>query len=325
MSNVSNTGKKGVLNTGFNQLYNQVFCKQLYPNSQFISIPNSTFGPNLKGTPNNVTSKESDCLENCLKDDYCTAYTYDKTLGSNSLNCTLYRNNFPNEIISGSPGKNSGYSLQFSYDYNSLTDDQKKNVQQKCVNQYLNNINFPGQNIDLTSAIKFKKYDYDTTNISTDPSILYKLYSQNGIPTKILSQPTYVLDAVNVNMKSISDPVIDNYSRSYDTFMQNQAISANVQNVVKTANPDNDNLIQTLQTSNSDITDEYITGRIKVMDDIEKSVVSQIGNEKFTNKIDSESIYEFNYNIVLVIIILIIIFFIITTIILNMKKIKQKK
>jgi hypothetical protein len=334
--NSNSNPNKGVLNSGFNQLYNQVFCKQLSPTGQFIKVPNSTL-EGVTGNPNNKSQDESQCLAICSGDPNCTAYTFDSTLGSNTYNCTLFRNKFPTAINSNQAGKNSGYSLQFSYDYRTLNDAQKKNVRQKCVNQYLNNTFKKLNNVDLTSVLKFEPGTYNSVKINTDPSLLYDLYNKNGIKTNIDANQTYINIQDKPVLTARSDPIIDNYKQRYNTYMQNQAIAANVKNVISTANSDSTSLLQDLHNSSKNVTTQYIAGEQQNMDDISNFLLEQIGNdsaissitlnEGFSNKISSESseIVGFNYNIMLIGVILIIIIGIIITIIFNMKKTKNRK
>lgn len=332
-SAVSNSNNKGVLNSGYNQLYNQVFCKQLFVDSQFIKLSNSTL-EGVTGTPNNKSSNEMECLATCSSDPNCTAYTFDTTKGSNTYNCTLYRNQFPTAINSNKSGKNSGYSLQFSYDYRTLTDNQKKNVRQKCVNQYLNNTFKNLNNVDLTPALKFKPSTFTSVKIETDPQVLYDLYNRNGIKTTISPQEKYEIIKDNPVLSSRSDPIIDNYKQRYNTYMQNQAISANIKNIIASANTDSTDLLHELQVSSENITSQYIKGEEKNMDNISDYILKEINNggsleskEGFSNKVDSEStkIIGFNYNILLIGIILIIIIAIIVYIIFNIKKTKRRK
>ena len=186
----------------------------------------------------------------------------------------------------------------------------------------------------MTPALKFKPSTFTSVKIETDPQVLYDLYNRNGIKTTISPQEKYEIIKDNPVLSSRSDPIIDNYKQRYNTYMQNQAISANIKNIIASANTDSTDLLHELQVSSENITSQYIKGEEKNMDNISDYILKEINNggsleskEGFSNKVDSEStkIIGFNYNILLIGIILIIIIAIIVYIIFNIKKTKRRK
>jgi hypothetical protein len=346
MANTPNKNIKGELNTGFNQLYNPIFCKQLNTNQEFIQLPSQTFditefNKSGKLIVNNKVPTENDCLINCYNDQYCTAYTFDNTAGSNTPNCALYRGNFPSKINPTTNTQyNSGYSLQFSYDYNKLSEDQKKNVRQKCTNQFLNTKLGNNYSMDLTSCLKFKPRNFDSMTVETNPECLYNIYNTPNVNTNLTDtqiESTFILNEENIKMNALTDPIIDKYKRIYDAYYQDVSIASNIKNIVVQAIPNTSNLFQDLQESANNITNQYISSVEGNMDNISSFLLSQIGNEPFSSNIDDESkkiikessnnnnnnIYNLNYNVLLIIIILIILILIII-ITLYIKRNKKK-
>jgi hypothetical protein len=246
-----------IINTGFNELYNQIFCDLFTTNSGFNQCKDCNYGKQQSVYNESTQVGEQNCLDACNKEPNCTAYSYDTTASTN--NCKQY-NTFPNQILNGVTGINSGYSLgKYTYVYDKLSDGQKTNVQNKCVAQYLNNYYTPTKQIDVTSCLNINTIGNDT-NIKGDPTCIYNTYLNNGITSKVVNNSVYNSINSKYNLNYKSDPLIDDYAVNFITYTNN------IKNVNDTNNSVNDesniNNISDESTFNILNTEEYFENKI---------------------------------------------------------------
>ena len=201
-----------ILNRGFNELYNQIFCDLFKTNNGFNQCQNCNYGKQQSSYKVSTQVGEQNCLNACNKEPSCTAYTYD-TIASKD-NCKQY-NTFPNQLLNGVNGTNSGYNLKkYTYKYDNLTSDQKENVQNKCVAQYLNNYYTPSKQLDVTSCLDVNTLN-NNTNIKADPKCIYDNYLNNNVKTKIDNRSVYNKNNPIYNLYYVSDETIDDYSEAF--------------------------------------------------------------------------------------------------------------
>lgn len=175
MSN--NEGK--ILNSGFNELYSEIFCNLFSTNNGFRTCKNCNYGDQTIWQVN-TQEDEQNCLNNCNNDVRCTSYSFDTS--KKDQNCTKYIS-FPTQINRNIENINSGYSLnKFGFDYNNLSQEQKNNIQNKCANQYLNNYFTPNyHDIDLSSCINIQNIPTSNTEENLKWwNILYNNASSNN-------------------------------------------------------------------------------------------------------------------------------------------------
>jgi len=244
-----------ILSTGYNNLYNQIYCN-LYPTTNGFSTCQDCNFENIisyNKTPNNIANSESECLNSCNTDPVCTSYSYNRS----TKICNKY-DTFP-ERINVSTGTNSGYSLtKYTYPYTSLPEDKQTNIKERCISQFLDN-SYSRKNIDTSScntmsvvsvphvvevpssngggffqqaindienAFGFGNnnnnettettYTY-YTNISSDPKCIYDLYKSNNIPINNNSQ--YIFNGNSqYDLSSKSDTNINNYGMKYSKY-----------------------------------------------------------------------------------------------------------
>lgn len=215
-----------IINSGYNELYNQIYC-DIYPtNNGFNQCQNCNFG-NQAVLSTTKQSGEQACLIACKNTPQCTSYSYDLTKSDN--NCTQ-NSNFPTEIINNISQVNSGYSVnKFNYNYNNLSSSQKTNVQKKCAKQYLDNTYTSGKNIDLSTCLNINNSS-NLTNFNVDPQCLYNIYNTNNIPTAVINNSTYTDTAPGITSISSGDNTIDNYQLSYKDYTTKQVQISNINN-----------------------------------------------------------------------------------------------
>jgi hypothetical protein len=294
-NNYGDVLKDKPLNTGFTQLYNEIFCDLFKQNNGFIQCTNCNFGEEAEYSKSTQTS-EQNCLNACGSEPRCTSYSYDNNKSTD--NCTQYIT-FPEQRYKNNSNINSGYNItKFTYDFNKLPDDKKKNVALRCSSQFLNNYFIPNKNIELKSCIK-NNDSQNITNINIDPECIYNVYKKNGLNTKIVNQNSYSNDSI---MKSESDPIIDDYQDKYFSYIVKNVQNSNINNKLSAMNPNTS--IDTpiiLDESNQ----SNITTNIK---DLSGNIISTIGTiESFENNNNNININYCNILILLFIISLIII------------------
>ena len=326
-----------ILNSGYNDLYNPIFCNLFPTNNGFTTCQNCNFG-NQTIWQTNTQNSEQACLNKCANDARCTSYSFDTQKKQN--NCTEYLS-FPSQINQNVSNINSGYSLQFGFPYNNLTSGQKNNVKTKCANQFLNNTYGQGKKIDLSSCITFKdvqvgggkgknpwynnvasafgmgskpKPKVYNTQISTNPQCVFDQFNKNGINVGRVNNNIYN-DVTEFTM-SKSDPIIDNYGKSYKNYITNQTQVSNINN--KLANTDYKNVEYNNQILNetSELSDKYdksIEEKTDNINSISKSIINTIGTiesfENETNNITYNNILKFIFFIIIISLIWILIYY----------------
>jgi hypothetical protein len=299
----SSTSGDAVINSGYNQLYNQIFCDLFKTNNGFNQCQNCNYGSSQSVYSKSTQSGEQNCLNACNSEPNCTSYSYDTTSSNN--NCTFY-NSFPSVILNGANGLNSGYSLgKYSYDFNNLTSDQKSDVQQKCIAQYLNNKYTPNKNIDVSSCLNYNNSD-SSTNINADPTCIYNTYNNNGIKIKTIDQSVYE-DNPNLNITQLSDPIIDEYNKRYTSYSDNLRAVLDINSKNPPINTPNQEL--NIKTQNNNYLNQF------------KSTVTAL-TENFDNEMDNKNYVKLA--ILLIIIIIIILIFWILYRFINKNKLKIK-
>jgi len=271
-----------------NDLYNPIYCTNLVPtNNNFITCQNCNFGSgNVTNT--STQSGEQNCLNACNSDKMCTSYSYN--LSESTNNCTQY-SSFPTEIIAGVSNINSGYSLNFGYDYNSLSASQQENVQTKCANQYLNNTFLQNNNIDMESCITVDN-STNPTNFNVDPQCLFNVYKTHNLNPTVINTSTY--NDLPSYLNPTTDSTINNYEYNYDNYIIGQIQKSNLSNKLEkkwSEKSSNKEFEQTLYNQNEALNQDYldsIQGAIKKDMKYVKNVVDTISNnfdmiESFNN------------------------------------------
>jgi len=292
----SSTSGNAILNTGYNELYNQIFCDLFRTNSGFNQCQNCNYGNNQEIYSTTTQVGEQNCLTACQNEPHCTSYSYDTTATQN--NCKLY-DTFPTQILNGVNGTNSGYSLdKYSYNYSNLSLSQKSNVQEKCIAQYLNNYFTPQNQIDVTSCLTTNTTG-NNTNISANPECIYNKYVNNGIRTNTVNNTKYE-DDPKYNLTYQSDPTIDNYKVVYSDYSNDLVKISNINNKLSdTINQNDIRYNNDVYNENNNLYNKF-DNSVKQKEREIKGIV-----EKFENQINTTYI---NKLIVLLIIILLIFF-----------------
>ena len=203
-----------IINNGKNQLYNQIFCNFLTNTNGFSTCKDCNYN-SLESYETEISTNEDNCLTSCKNDTQCTSYIYNTSNGY----CDKY-NTFPNQIYSN-PGTNSGYNLNFTYDFNDLSSNQQFNVKKKCATQYVDNY-FNLDNIDIANCMSINDSGINTV-FNIDETCLANVYSNAGI--SINSTNSNVSNDTTPNTGIISDSIIDNYITEYDKFLEDDVPS----------------------------------------------------------------------------------------------------
>lgn len=263
------------LNAGSAQLYNEIFCDLYKTNKGFIQCKDCDFGDQVVYNSSTQPS-EPDCLNVCSNNPVCTSYSFDFSKKDN--NCSQYIT-FPNDRYKGVKNVNSGYDVsKFNYKYSELDPSKKKNVVNKCSNQYLNNIFLPNKNIDISECINVDN-DPFFTKIETNPKCIYNLYKSNELNPPIENRVNYVDDP----MLKISqgDEVIDNYYTVYNSFLEKQVTNSNINNLLNIDSNSKGLYIKKNTNPNSAINSDTINTIVKAGQDIVQTLGTN--NESFMN------------------------------------------
>jgi hypothetical protein len=210
---------KKIIDSGYNELYNEIFCDLFPSNNGYKTCSNCNFGGDQKVYTVLDSKGEIDCQNKCTQEPYCTSYSFDTSISNK--NCTQYMT-FPKNIINNVNKINSGYAVKkFGYNYNNLTPEQKLNIKNKCTNQYLNNVFTPqNKNIDLTKCLSYQD-ENNLTKLNMDAKCVYDIYKSNNIDLLISNNKNYNNKINNNEVKSQSDPIIDQqfevYTKFYDS------------------------------------------------------------------------------------------------------------
>ena len=303
----NNTIGNAVLNRGYNELYNQIFCDLFKTNSGFNQCENCNYGQQQEVYNTSTKVGEQNCLTSCQNEKNCTSYSYDTTATQN--NCKLF-NTFPSVISNGVNGINSGYSLEkYTYNYSDLSVSQKSNVQEKCISQYLNNYFTPKNQINVASCLTTNTAE-NNTNINANPECIYNTYVDNGIKTNMVDNSKYD-DDPKYNLTYQGDPKIDNYKATYSEYSNDLVKISNINNKLS------DNLNQNDIKYNNDVYNENnnlynkfdnsIKQKEKEINGVLSDTLDDI-TEKFENQINNTTYINSGKLIILLIIILLIFF-----------------
>ena len=296
-----------VLNTGFNELYNQIFCDLFTTNSGFNQCQNCNYGQTQEIYSTTTQVGEQNCLKACQDEPHCTSYSYDTTASTN--NCKQYVT-FPSEILNGANGINSGYSLgKYSYNFSDLSSSQKSNAQDKCVGQYLNNYFTPDKQIDVIDCLKINTSGNDT-NIVADPACIYNTYTNNGITPKIVNNSVYNTNP-NYNLTYKGDTTIDNYRASYSDYSNDLVNISNINNKMSyTLSQNDNNYNDTVSKANNNLYNEFKESVIEKTDEMTSVLDNALSGvtEKFENKIINDN-YSNSGKLIGLLIIIFLIFF----------------
>ena len=202
-----------VLNSGNNNMYNEIYCGLFPLDNGYKTCQNCNYG-NLSVLKTLTSNGERDCQSNCTTNKACTSYSFNTNSSNN--NCTLY-NTFPQQTVNNVPNINSGYTLtKFGFNYNNLTDKQKVNVQQKCANQYINNtFTKDSPNVDLTQCLNINTNFNQNTIFKMDSQCVFNAYKNNNLKPKVINS-TY--NNIGINISNQTDPKIDNQQQYYNQY-----------------------------------------------------------------------------------------------------------
>ena len=272
---------------GQNNLYTPIYCNNLVPtNDNFITCQNCNFG-GATVTNTSTQSGEQNCLNTCHTNNMCTSYSYDSSQSSN--NCTQYSSR-PSQLLGGVNNVNSGYTLNFTKDYNSLSTDQQETVKAKCASQYLNNTFLQNNDIDIGSCLTV---DNSTTpsNFNVDAQCLFNIYQTNNLNPPVVNTSTY--DNNSLYTDPTTDSTIDNYGYSYDDYLTLQIQKSNLSNNLEKewmTKESNKSYQQTLENQNNILKTSY-TNSIKsianndiIYDKNIVNIIENFNNNNNTNK-----------------------------------------
>jgi len=315
-SNSKSPNAPNLIDKGFNQLYNQLYCNFMPTDGGFNNCTDCNFGDSMNIYAEVTATGTSDCQNKCSESEnkMCTSYSFDKSTN----NCVQY-SNFPYEIFSGIENVNSGYSLNYSYPYSNLTEPQQKNVLNKCTSQYTNNMFTPKNEIDLSKCLKIENSSDSTTNLNYDPECVYKVYQKNGIKVNTnikTGQPTYL--SKNDYSESVSDPVLDKYKTKYESYITDKVQLSNINNVMSLSDQTYDKqYLNNVQDENNILGNQYIKSikrEMKPLINLSNQITEKVHmlqtldemNEGFDNN-NSKNIGN-NLKLIIFIIIVLIIF-----------------
>jgi len=195
--------------TSNNNLFSNVFCKNISTNNGFIQKENNGFN-NLPNYKTETAVNEGDCLGKCNSDNYCTSYSLLKN--KNDSNCLLY-NTVPTSL-NNNITTNSGYKINnYKYDLNNLNNDQKNIIRKDCLNNYFNNEN--NTTLDYSKCYNIVN---NNSNISFDAQCLANMYEPLN-KVKVLNNYNNIdTDLIN----SITNEDLNNFSQNYEGYLQSQ-------------------------------------------------------------------------------------------------------
>jgi hypothetical protein len=279
----------------FNDLYNEIYCNINSPayRNGYKTLTNKAFNDDLNTLNTITTTSETNCLDNCYINPYCTSYKYNTNSQQN--NCTLY-DGFPSNTVDAT-GSNSGYTItKFGYPFTSLNDKQKSHVKKYCIKKYLGNT-YPDTKNKLNDPNFLNISDNgNKTVIDIGAQNLYDKYNAVGINSMITVNnstytPTDPRSSTDSTLLSTNDSIIDNYGTIYKRYSDNITTIANNNRQATPTQNDISYLNNTVSPKNNTYYSQY-SGSI----DSKKTQIL----EPFENNI--------NYNKIFIV--LIIIFFI---------------
>jgi hypothetical protein len=309
---------QNILSSGFNELYNYIYCDIFPSNNGFNTCNNCNYGEQT--VLKTIQSKsDQECLNDCNNDKKCTSYSYN----TQNNNCTEYVS-FPTQINNNVENVNSGYSIhKFGYNYNNLTSSQKQNIQQKCANQFLNNTFTPNnKNIDLTSCLSISNSEPSgtigilgkspqnglNTFLNLDAECVYNTYNNNGIQTSVKNNAVYNDNDSLINGES--DPIINNAENLYNNYNNLKEKVVNKSEELSKYDNSYKNYNNTVNNNNNQLLQNYtdtVERNKNIVDNVSKILLKPFKiNENFENTYETKN----NNKFLFIILILFILFFI---------------
>lgn len=283
---------KEILNSGYNNMYNQIFCNIFPLNNGFKTCENCNFGDGMSLLNTNTAQSSQNCLIKCKNNEKCTSYTYNNV--SKNDNCNLYYS-FPTGIVNNVPNISSGYDLtKFTYNYNNLNSQQQQNVQYKCANQYMNNI-YTEQNkdLDLGSCLTINN-DNQSTFFKYNPECVYNIYKSNNVLSsanvKNLSQYNGNKDFENAK----HDYEIENRQKNYNDYLNAKIQNYNINYKLKSTDKDYVQYNESVRENNKNLYNDFLNIKQVNADNLKnltKNINENIGSK---NKIEG---FDVGYNI----------------------------
>ena len=282
------------------QLYSFIFSDLFATNDGYNKCNNCSFKfQEPPFTETLKTDSEYTCKTKCNEDKSCTSYSY------NTLNteCNKYSSSFPSNTYLNVPNINSGYNLNYPYDYNKLNTNQKNNVKSKTANKFLNNFFVPSKNINLEKCLDIKSSNSITT-FNTPAECVYGVYKENNLNT--LSTFTNNYEDEKKYTVPKTDPVIDNRKSLFNNYINKNVEKSNIynsQNFTKKLNEQNQNLLNKYKSSINENEDKFV--------ELNKDLLNKINDDNITETFENENtttVYTNNSKLFVLILILIIFF-----------------
>ena len=301
----NNTESDDMLDKGFNNLYNQIYCDLWPKNDGFHTCNDCTLTGAKKIWKTTTENSPNSCKNNCKNDPRCTSYNFDRKIHKN--NCNQYLD-FPTEIQENVKDKNAGFKLNYRFDYNNLSTNQKKNVKEKCTTQLLNNY-AKGEGINYSPCVKFSENN-SSTLLNLDPKCTYELLEKKGMH-KIKNIDNYESDSY---IKPHRDPEIDNYEKMYKKYNAIQEENSQVNNELSkddhtyveyndTVDEKNNELAQVYSDTISNLTAKQ-TDRTNLL----LGVINNSSTEHFSNNNENSSKF-FIFMLFIIFLIILFIYF----------------
>lgn len=282
------------------QLYSYIFSDLFKTNDGYNKCNNCSF--KFEEPPFTIIEKtdgEYGCKKKCNEDKTCTSYSYN-TL---TTECNKYSSSFPSNIYTNVPNINSGYNLNFPYDYNNLNNNQKNNVRSKTASKFLNTIFVPQKNIDLEKCLDIKSSN-SISNFNANAECVFNVYNENDLKTVHRNINTYEDEKKYTIPKT--DPIIDNRKLLFNDYIGKRVEKSNIYNTQvfnKKLNEKNQNLLDVYDKSINQYDDKFKELRNDVLNKIdENNNIESFENENAT------TVYNNNGKLFILIIILIIFF-----------------
>jgi len=298
-NNFDMTNSKLKYNTD-DQLYNYIFSDLFKTNDGYNKCNNCSFKFDEPPFTNvQKTDGEYACIKTCDEDKTCTSYSYD-TL---TTECSRYNSSFPSNIYTGVPNVNSGYNLNYQFDYNKLDTTQQNNVKKTIANKFLNSTFVSSKNINLEKCLDIKSSN-QITNFNTNAECVYNIYKENDLKTNEENMSTYEDEKKYTLPKT--DPIIDNRKLLFSDYIGKRVEKSNIYNQQifnKKLNEENQSLLNKYNDTINKNDEQFKELRNKVLSKInDNNIIESFENE------NAETVYSNNTKLLILIIILIIFF-----------------
>jgi hypothetical protein len=283
------------------QLYSFIFSDLFKTNDGYNKCNSCSFKfDEPPFTSTQKTDGEYGCMKTCSDDKTCTSYSYN-TL---TTDCNKYSSSFPSNTYTNVPNINSGYNLNYQYDYNKLNTNQKNNVKSKTASKFLNSTFIPNKIVDLEKCLNIQSSN-SISNFNTNAECVYNIYTENNLKTNQQSMNNYEDEKKYTISKT--DPIIDNRKLLFNDYIGKRVEKSNIYNTMnfnKNLNEQNKNLLNVYSNTINEDDKEFKELRNDVLNKINEN--NNI--ESFEN--ESSSIVYNNNGKFFVLIIILIIFFI---------------